>query len=395
MKKRYSNNFAQHLTGLDRPVAGPASEPTSPRAGVTRRAVLSGIGATALLGSLRPALGAEEQSLKARAARHGITFGSAVSAASLKDFPELGAAIARDCAVVVPENEMKWGWTENVRNRPDYKASEVIARFAATSDLRLRGHTAIWYKNIPAWTKAAISGPGGHDLLVKRVHDVVGHFRGRVVEWDVVNESIEPRDGRPDGMRNWPPFAPGDIGLIADCFHAAREADPDALLFYNDYGFEYDSDDEQSRRDAAIRIMEGLKKRNAPIDGFGIQSHLKVGNRFSPDVFRQFLADIAAFNVRISLTELDVNDQRMPSDIEERDDQVADHARQFLDVAFDERAVTTLLTWGFSDASTWLNSAQPRKDNLKQRPLPLDENFAKKPLWHAIAQSLDNAPDRP
>lgn len=296
--------------------------------------------------------------------------------------------------MIVPGVEMKWGMTERRRGFPIYRDADFVAAFAAKHSIALRGHTAIWYRNVPAWTTDLLASPSGRDLIVKRVHDVVGHFRSRVVEWDVVNEVLEPNDHLPGEMRNWPPFAQGDPVYIADCFHAAHEADPKALLFYNDYGFEYLSDGENRRRAAAIGLLTELKKRNVPVHGLGIQCHLKVGNNFNAPIFRKFLSDIAALGMRISLTEFDIDDQRLPAAIADRDHQVADHARRFLDTALDEPAVKRLLTWGISDKETWLNSDRPRADGLRHRALPLDENFARKPLWYAIANCLDGAPSR-
>jgi endo-1,4-beta-xylanase len=362
--------------------------------GITRRAVLAGLGAGAAYAVAPDAFATEDDSLKARAARRGMEFGCAVQAQQLKSVAGLGEAIARDCAIVVPENEMKWAAMEQVRDKADYRSADAIARFAAGNRLDLRGHTAMWYRSIPDWAKPVLATPAGRDVLLKHVGDIVGHFRGRVVEWDVVNEMIEIRDGLPDGIRNFPPFAPGDIGFIADCFQAAREADPDARLVYNDFGVEYDDKYHRLRRAAANRILEELKKRNAPIDGFGIQSHLEVGANFKPEAFRTFLAEIAAFGLKISLTELDVDDGRLPADTDERDKAVAAHASEFLDVAFDERAVNKLLTWGFCDSTSWLNTLRRRKDGQMHRSLPLDDKMARKPLWHAIAESFDKAAQR-
>jgi endo-1,4-beta-xylanase len=141
-------------------------------------------------------------------------------------------------------------------------------------------------------------------------------------------------------------------------------------------------------------LLSDLKRQGVPLYGLGIQCHLKVGNRFNPKIFRKFLADVAALGLKIRITEFDIDDQRLPVDIVERDRQVADHARTFLEVALDERSLNSLLTWGLSDRYTWLNAERPRADGVKKRPLPLDEDMARKPLWLAMAQCFDNAPMR-
>ena len=91
----------------------------------------------------------------------------------------------------------------------------------------------------PAWVTQDLAAPGGRDLSASRVRGVVGHFQGRVMEWDVVNEAIEPRDGLDRSLRNSQLYRAGGPTYIADCFHAAHEADPAALLVYNEYGLEY------------------------------------------------------------------------------------------------------------------------------------------------------------
>lgn len=362
--------------------------------GLKRRTLVFGGAAAVVANSVRIGEAEINDSLKARAARKGLTFGSEVTVRALRESTLLSNVIIADCAMIVPGVEMKWGVTEKNRGKSDYQNGEILADFAKANGMSLRGHTALWHRNTPSWTNGLLNTMGGKDVLLKRVADVVSHFRGRVIEWDVVNEALEPSDNLPGEMRNWPPFAKGDPGYVAEAFHAAAEADPGALLFYNDYGFEYYSDGQERKRAGALRLIEELRKRNTPLHGFGVQSHLKVGNNFKANVFRKFLADIAAYDLKISLTELDINDDRLPYDIAERDKGVADHAQAFLEAAFDEPAVTRLLVWGMSDANTWLNSDRPRQDGFKHRALPLDENYKRKPLWHAIAKAFDNASPR-
>lgn len=371
---------------------------------ITRRSFVSGAGAAALACGLAPSpsRGGSDADLplRARAARKGMRFGSAVMMQHLHQMPELGAAIIRECAVIVPENEMKWRYVEKVRGRPDYRDADQLAAFAAGNGLAMRGHTALWYRNSPSWLEPDLKTPAGRGLLLDHVTQLVGRFRGRVGEWDVVNEMIEPQDNLPHDMRNWPPFAPGDVGFLADCFHAARAADPGALLFYNDYGYEY-SDRErigERRRAGTLELIAALKSRNAPIGALGVQCHATVGNRFVAKEYRKFLADVASLGVKIVLTEFDVNDKRVKGDIAERDRQVADHAREILTVAFDERACTGLLTWGLTSRYSWLSTSEDprdrRPDGLSARSLPLDENLVRTPLWFAIADCFDKAAPR-
>lgn len=331
--------------------------------------------------------------LKAHAAKRGIAYGCMVSRPWL-DEADFATAVAREAAIIVPDHEMKWGATQPRPGLANYAAADDIARFAAGHAIALRGHTAVWHRNLPKWAAEALGRPGGVDVLLQRVRDVVGHFRGRVIEWDVVNEAIEPKDGLEGGLRHSPLYQAGGKDFIANCFHAAQEADPRALLVYNEYDLFYDTPAEDLRRSATLRLMSELKRRNVPLHGLGLQCHLKVGNRFNEKKFRAFLEEAASLGLRIVITELDIDDQRLPADIADRDQRVADHARQFLDVALDEPAVKSVLSWGLSDRHSWLHIERPRADGVKKRPLPLDEQMARKPLWHALAASFDSAPKR-
>lgn len=368
-----------------------------------RRTFLGGVGAATAFGALglplAQAAGAD-MPLRERAARKGMVFGSALMAASLRQMPALGETAARECAIITPENEMKWRYTEKAKGRIDYRDADQIASFAAGNALALRGHTALWYRNSPDWLVPELAGPAGRGLLLAQVTQIVSRFRGRVTEWDVVNEMIEPNDNLPKSMRNWPPFAPGDVGFLADCFHAAREADPKAVLYYNDYGVEY-SDTQgygDRRRAGVLELVAALKSRGAPVDALGVQCHTTVGNRFLEQVYRKFMADAASLGVRILITEFDVNDKRVTGSPAERDRKVADHARQVLTVAFDESAVKGLVTWGLTDRFSWLSTSDDprdrRPDGQRTRSLPFDENMERKPLWFAIADCFDKAKPR-
>lgn len=340
------------------------------------------------------ASGDETTGLKDRAARRGMTYGCALGADQISRQPLLVKRIVQECGILVPENDLKWRVTGENPVRPDYSRGESLVRFATQHGMLLRGHTAAWYKSQPDWAVAALTSAEAVALVIERVQSVVGHFSGRIVEWDVVNEAVEPRDGLPNRLRNSPEYRYGGLEYIADCFHAARGADPKAKLYYNDYGLEYDSEDEEARRRGVLDLLSALKAANTPVDGLGIQSHLKVGNRFNAERFRRFLGDVASLGLEIRLTELDVNDERVQGDPIVRDEAVASHARAFLAAALEETAVRGVLTWGLSDSTSWLSSTVSRRDGSKPRPLPLDAMMLRKPLWTAIAESFDGAPIR-
>lgn len=332
--------------------------------------------------------------LRVHARRKGMSFGSMILSTQLGT--PLARTIRAECDTVVPGIEMKWGETEKRRGKPDYTRADQIVAFARKAGMEVRGHAGFWYRNIPSWSRDQLAQPGFADIVTARVSDIVGHFRGQVGEWDVVNEALQPGDGLPWAMRRAPFGVATDPGWIADCFHAAHAADPNARLAYNDYGLDNAVPDDESRRRATLKLLAELKRRNAPVDVMGLQTHIGVGQRFDASVYRRFLADVAAMGIALRITEFDINDRRAPGDPAARDQAVADRALELLEVAFAEPAMQGMITWGLDDADSQFvaQPAMARADGLSQRPLPLDSSLRRKPLWQAIAQAYDGAPTR-
>lgn len=366
-----------------------------PVPGVTRRHMLAT--SVAVLGttSREAALGITpgDRSLKDRAAARGLTLGYMVATGN-DEVP------LSDTSIIVPENAMKWNRTEPQRGVYAYDQAEAVVRLAERLSISCRGHTAFWYKSNPDWIKDKIGGPEGRADILRHVADLVGHFRGRILEWDVVNEAVEPRDGRPDRLRTAALAGYDGFEMLEQCFWTAHEADPRAKLFYNDFGFEEEGRPQLERRRGVLNLVTGLKTRGVPIHGLGIQAHIGAAMKFSATPFRAFLKDVADLGLKIRLTEFDVCDAFMGGGVgaqpSAQDLEVARYASEFLSVAFDERAVSGLLCWGVRDKDSWLRRETwaRRKDGQPNRPLPYDDEFRRKPLWRAISDAVDSAPAR-
>jgi endo-1,4-beta-xylanase len=208
----------------------------------------------------------------------------------------------------------------------------------------------------------------------------------------VVNEAIEVKDGRPDGLRNTPWLHLIGTDYIEMAFHVARDADSSALLTYNEYGIEQETQEAAMKRAAVLLLLRRLKQRNVPIDAVGIQSHLQAqpAYGYGPGL-RRFVQDCREMGLEVFLTELDVNDRTLPSDIAERDVGVANRYRSYLGLMLPEKNVTAVLTWGVSDAGTWLNNGKDRarEDGLSQRPLLFDDHLRAKPAFAAVRDAFD------
>lgn len=339
------------------------------------------------------------KSLRERAAAKGIIFGSSVRYNDLTSSPGYAKLVARECGILVPEWELKWvcgdkALRPNARDF-DFKPADWIAEFGRKNKMLLRGHTLVWHESLPKWFDEQVNAKNAEQFLRTHIKTVMGHYAGKVHSWDVVNEALGWWDHRPDGLRNtpWLKFLGKDY--IDLSFRLAAEADPRALLTYNEFGLDYNTPEDEAKRQAVLKLLRYLKAKGTPIHALGIQAHLSADrSTFSQRKFRKFLGEVASLGLKIMITELDVADNKLPLDINKRDRIVAGAYEDYLSAALDEKAVILVTTWGFSDQYSWLNDFAPRKDKAAVRPMPFDRNYQSKLAMKAIGRAFDKAPKR-
>jgi endo-1,4-beta-xylanase len=352
----------------------------------SRRAFIAALAGAALFpNGVESADASAETGLGDVAERRGVLFGSATSNYQIAD-ASFAAALASDCRILVAEYEMKRLALERRRGALDFSASDSLLAYAKRHTMRLRGHTLCWHAANPPWLEEAVRSTRDESLLTDYIAHVAGRYKGVAHSWDVVNEALRPEDGRPDALRDsfWlKAFGPGYVDLA---FHAARAADPGALLVYNDWGCEAGPNDRF--RDATLQFLNKALARGVPIQALGLQGHLAA---FGPAVdqakLRKFLQEVRAMGLRLLVTEHDVDDHGGSYDIAIRDRAVADASRRFIEVVLDA-GVDAVLTWGLSDR--FLDPPPMRERLLGRRPrmLPLDAQLRRKPMWWAIEQAL-------
>ena len=336
-------------------------------------------------------------SLNAHAVKHGLIAGAAVPVRPLMNDPVLQELVAEQYGILVPENELK---PRGLRPSPttyDFSVSDQLFDFAEKHKMLVRGHTLVWHGSVPDWVRTNAAQLNLRDVMVDHIRTVMSRYKGRVQSWDVVNEAIQPTDGEPNGMRKTVWYKAMGMEYIDLAYRSAREADPHAKLSYNDYGVEYDNEEQAERRRDVLALLRRMQQNKVPIDAVGIQSHIKA---VSPSTIGKGLTDymdaIRGMGLEIYLTELDVNDDDVQSnDIAERDRAVADTYRHFLDLALANPAVKLMLTWGVSDRMTWLNGGpthHQKQPNRGQRALPFDPQYRPTPAFFAIRDSIDARP---
>ncbi len=363
----------------------------------TRRHLLAGSAAAAIAAgaATRGAGAAPILGLNARAEAKGKFFGTAVDDTQLRGDPPLLARVLADCGIVVSESSFKWEALQPEAGKFTFGRADAMLQWATKARLRVRGHTLVWHEANPKWLLAQLTPQTGEALLTGYIDTVCGHFRGKLVHWDVVNEVLHPEDGEPLGLRTTPWLKALGPHYIDLAFHAAAQADPGALRLINEFGLDYAIPWQEKRRAAMLTLLQTLLIRGVPVQGVGLQAHLDAAETtLDQRVLARFVADIGAMGLKVVITELDVRDDRLPANAAARDQAVADHARAFLDAVLPDPAVLGVLTWGLTDKRSWLNEKFPRPDGLPQRPLPLDADLRPTLLWSAIAGAFDVLPAR-
>jgi len=361
--------------------------------GFSRREVLAGIGkaAVGLAGTsafggmaaasmLRAAPSkdiAGAGSLRARGAAKGLLTGFAVVPGLLRSDAAYTAIVKEQASLIVAENAMKWG---ALRPTPDtyfFDDADYLLDFAEKSRMKLRGHNLLWHRSLPKWFEATATKENARKLLESHIETVAGRYAGRLHSWDVVNEAIQVSDGRPDGLRDSPWLRLVGDDYIEVAFRAARRADPQALLAYNDYGIEAEWPGDEAKRQAVLLMLRRLKARQVPIDAVGIQSHISAGpsGKYGAGLMK-FIASVRELGLQVFVTEMDVNDRAVGPDVAERDAAVASAYAGYLDLVLNDPAVTAVVFWGVTDKYTWLNHEDARKDGVTERPLLFDAGGA-------------------
>ncbi len=294
-------------------------------------------------------------------------------------------------------NDMKWDATEPQENNFTFTNADAELSFAQANGIQMRGHTLLWHNQIPAWvfTDPVTGQPmqpsdANKALLISRlqnhIRNVAGHFKGKLYAWDVVNEVID--ESQPDCLRRSPWYNIIGPSYIDIAFQTARDTDPDALLFINEFNSTFDP-----KRTCYFNLVKDLKTRGIPIDGVGHQLH---DNFEFPPV--QTLTDtvnlFATLGVQQHVTEMDVNIysgsantsianyDEIPLD---RHIKVAYHYRDYFN-AFKQLKgkITSVSLWGLADDDTWLN--QSGRINA---PLLFDPQLLHKLSYTAIVDPLD------
>jgi endo-1,4-beta-xylanase len=363
------------------------------------------LGAAAVLAAATSAASGEAPALKDLAPKT-MRIGVALSQKQSDGKDEAGLAIAlRHFDSITPENLLKWEAVHPEPDRYNFEPADRYVEFGRSHGMFVVGHVLLWHQQTPAWVFAGEGGKkADRDTLLARLRShiatVVGRYRGRIGGWDVVNEALE-EDGT---LRQTPWLEAIGEDYLAKAFEFAHEADPDAELYYNDYNLW-----KPAKRDAAIRLVLGLKAKGLRVDGIGEQGHW--GLEDPPlEAIDAALAAIRASGTRPLVTELDIDvlprgPDMWGADLSKKatiraatnvypdglpDEQQRLLARRYGDifalVLKHRREISRVTLWGVTDAQSWLNDFPiPGRVNY---PLLWDRQGRPKRAFDAVVEVL-------
>jgi endo-1,4-beta-xylanase len=346
------------------------------------------IGGLGLLSSQRPA---SEKTLK-EAYKNYFPVGVAVGAKQLKGAE--AELIKQQFNSITPENAMKMGPIHPEENRYFWTDADAIVDFAQKNKLRVRGHNLLWHEQTPKWLfKDAEGKQVSKEVLLKRLHDhiftVVKRYKGKIYAWDVVNEAIA--DNPDEFLRDTEWYKICGEDFIAKAFEYAHEADPKAVLFYNDYNTE-----RPEKRERVYKLLKKLKDAKVPIDAVGLQGHWSLQEPTEAEL-RKAIEQYSSLGLKVQITELDVSiypwekerREKRPGESDaytaELEQKQAEQYKMFFRVFRDYKNVMTGVTfWNVSDQYSWLDTYPvPGRKNY---PLLFDQNLKPKKAFQEVVK---------
>jgi endo-1,4-beta-xylanase len=318
---------------------------------------------------------AGETSLRTLAEPHGRLIGTAVKSDAVLGEAAYHETLVGQFNLVTPENAMKFGPLSPARGSYNFAEADAIVAFAEEHGMRVRGHTLVWHLQLPDWLTG---GQWSREDLIQILHEhvttVVGHYRGRLYAWDVVNEAVND-DGTLRDTLWLRGIGPEYIELA---FRWAREADPDALLFYNDY----DGEGLGTKSDAIYALVADLKQRGVPIDGVGLQMHVAVDSWPAADAVAANMQRLAGLGLQAHITEMDVRVPQPPPP-----DALSHQAEVYgrmLQVCLAAANCTAFSLWGFTDNHSWIPDFFPGWGHA----LVFDAAYQPKPAFQELVDHL-------
>ena len=321
----------------------------------------------------------QEESLREYADKIGLNIGTCIFGRVFQSNQEYSEILTREFNTIVAENEMKAQALQPRQGEFSFGTADQMVEFARKNDMKVRGHTLIWHAQNPSWLSG---GDWTRETLLEQMEahitGVVKHFKGKVFEWDVINEAFS--DFGSNTLRN--SFWRRTIGddFMDSAFTYAHRADPDAILFYNDYN----TSNVNAKSTAVYNKLKEMIENGVPVSGVGFQSHQTLEDYTSDFIasMKENFERFAALGLKISVTELDIR-ITLPSDQDDFDKQ-GEYYREYLQTFLANHACKTFMIWGFTDRHSWIPGVFPGTGDA----LIFTDNYEPKPAYMALLEVL-------
>jgi endo-1,4-beta-xylanase len=303
--------------------------------------------------------------------------GAATSISLINSDLAYSETLAREFNYLTPENDFKWGPIQPDPATWNWAPADALVAWARSHGMSVKGHNLVWHNQLPAWVTGLTDKEQIRQALVDHVQTEVAHFKGQVVAWDVVNEAVRD-DGR--GLRTNVFSSALGLEYIELAFRTAHDADPDALLIYNDYG------DEGSgvKSDAIFNLLEGLLAKGVPIGGVGLQMHIDAAEPTSPEDMQWNVQRLGALGLRVNISEMDVRVGDVAGPLAQKLSVQRGVYHDLVAVCVAEPACDAVTFWGFTDAHTWIDQfAGPNN-----YPQLFDVDYTKKPAYDGVLDAM-------
>ena len=315
-------------------------------------------------------------SLRRFAEARAFYVGAGASAKELQSDPLYAQILAREFNLLTPTNAMKFGPLRPSRAQFDFREADALVAFAEAHQMRVRGHVLVWDKQLPQWLS---EGKFKRDELLAILRDhilvVVGRYRGKIFAWDVVNEAVQS-DGKLRDSFWLKNLGPDYLELA---FRWAHEADPDALLFYNDF----DAEGLGKKSDVVYSLAQRLQKLGAPLHGVGLQAHVDVEKPPRAADVTANIKRLSALGVDVHITEMDVRHKSNKPSAYLLDVQARIY-RDLFQACVTQESCKAFVTWGVGDRDSWIPRAFPGYGAA----LLFDNDYRPKPAYQALMRLL-------
>jgi len=312
-------------------------------------------------------------SLRAAAEARGLLVGSEANDTGLKD-TRFASTLAREFNSLTASS-MSWAQVDCC----GYKAADALVKFASAHKMKVRGHTLIWHGSLPDWIDEDTSTSTLRWAMQGHIREETARYKGKVYAWTVVNEAVES-----DGLRKTILLEKLGENYVADAFRVAHEADPNALLFYNDYSAEAAGGLQKAKSDRVYELVKKLVTDGVPIHGVGLQMHLFAVEYPRPEDIAANVRRLAALGLKVEISEMDVRIRELPLAMSERLEMQRRIYHDVIAACIKEKGFTGITFWGVTDAY-WTNELGQKGTDY---PLLFDENYQPKPAYWGVMDAL-------